>query len=281
MPEKDNILLGISVLLPVYNTKEEYLRECIESILNQTFSNFELLILNDGSTNNVEDVILSYKDSRIKYYKQENLGITSARNKLLTLAKGKYIAIADHDDISTPDRLEKEYKFLESHPTISLVSGSIKILSSNKVWTRKAFPDFLDFVYRCEIIHPACMWRRVDFEKHNLKYDASFFGVQDYALFAEAIKHLKCANLPDILLYYRKHETNASNNKFAMITESERVQKNMLEFLTKNKNLQKKILLLVLNSNTSFVHKIFSIKNYNSYKIFRFFGFKIFLKRLS
>lgn len=107
MPEKDNILLGISVLLPVYNTKEEYLRECIESILNQTFSNFELLILNDGSTNNVEDVILSYKDSRIKYYKQENLGITSARNKLLTLAKGKYIAIADHDDISTPDRLEK------------------------------------------------------------------------------------------------------------------------------------------------------------------------------
>ena len=106
----------ISALLPVYNTKEEHLIECIESILNQTFKDFELIILNDGSTNNVEEIIKQYSDERIKYFKNEvNEGITKVRNKLLNMANGDYIAIVDHDDISFPYRFEKEYKIVNSN----------------------------------------------------------------------------------------------------------------------------------------------------------------------
>ena len=113
----------ISALLPIYNTQEEHLKECINSILNQTFKDFELIILNDGSTNNVEEIIKQYNDSRIRYYKNEiNEGITKVRNKLLNFASGEYIAIVDHDDISLPKRFEKEYNFLQKHPKISIMA---------------------------------------------------------------------------------------------------------------------------------------------------------------
>ena len=111
----------ISVLLPVYNTEEKYLRESIESILNQTYKNFELIIVNDCSQNSAEDVIKSYDDKRIIYYKNnKNECITNTRNKLLKLAKGQFIAVQDHDDVSFPERLEKEYNFLKEHPEVSI-----------------------------------------------------------------------------------------------------------------------------------------------------------------
>lgn len=102
----------VSVLTPIYNTDPEYLRERIESILNQTFSDFEFLILNDSPDNNeIEKIVLecAKKDKRIKYSKNDyNMGITPSRNKLLEMANGEYLAIFDHDDISLPKRLEKE-----------------------------------------------------------------------------------------------------------------------------------------------------------------------------
>ena len=278
MPEEKDILLKscptpeVSVLLPVFNTKEKYLRECIESILNQTFKNFELIIINDGSTNNAEDVILTYNDKRIKYFKQENQGITSVRNKMLKLEKGKYIAIADHDDISLPERLETEYNFLNNNPEYSLVSSWIEVFPKTKIWKRKPFPKYLDFLYRCEIIHPACMWQKSEFDKYNLIYEKDYYGVQDYALFSKAAKYIKCANIQKVLLKYRKHETNASRQKAVMAEETQKVQKEILEFLTSDKKLQKKIYNTIISHNTRLIHKIFSIQNYNNKKIIRILG---------
>ena len=100
----------VSVLTPIYNTNPAHLREMIESILNQTFTDFEFLILNDSPDNaKIEKIVKSYKDKRIKYFKNEtNMGITPSRNKLLKMARGEYIAVFDHDDISVPTRLERE-----------------------------------------------------------------------------------------------------------------------------------------------------------------------------
>ncbi len=100
----------ISVLLPVYNTKEAYLRACIESILQQSYGDFELIIINDASTDeHVETVIKSYDDARIRYYKNDhNQGISETRNKLMDLARGEYLAIMDHDDISLADRFKMQ-----------------------------------------------------------------------------------------------------------------------------------------------------------------------------
>jgi len=118
--------MKVSVLFPVFNTKEEYLRAAIESILSQTFSDFEFLILNDASTNNAEEVIKSYTDPRIKYFKNEkNPGISETRNKLLDLATGEYLAIMDHDDISLPNRLQKQIDYLNNNPEVGVVSSHI------------------------------------------------------------------------------------------------------------------------------------------------------------
>ena len=113
----------VSVLMPVYNTKEAYLRTAIESILKQTFTDFEFLIMNDNSTDkNVEKVILSYKDPRISYSKNnKNLGISGARNKLVDMAHGEYLAIMDHDDESLPERFQKQVDFLDAHPDVGVV----------------------------------------------------------------------------------------------------------------------------------------------------------------
>ena len=115
----------ISVLMPVYNTPENYLREAVESILAQTCADFEFLILNDASTDdNVEKVINSYDDKRIRYWQNDrNLGISLSRNKLIGLSRGEYLAVFDHDDVSLPERLEKQAAFLDAHPEVGVVAA--------------------------------------------------------------------------------------------------------------------------------------------------------------
>ena len=125
--------MKLSVIMPVYNTKEEFLREAVESILNQTYTDYELIIIDDGSTNNVEEVINSYKDKRIVYIRQENTGIVGALNNGWNHAKGEYIARMDSDDVSYPDRFEKQAMFLDNNPDISLVGGQVKIMGTNKL----------------------------------------------------------------------------------------------------------------------------------------------------
>ena len=123
----------VSVLTPLYNTNPSFLKEMIESILNQTFKDFEFLLLNDSPENKeLKKIVESYNDRRIIYLENEkNLGISKSRNKLLELAKGEYIAIFDHDDISLPERLEKQADFLDKNPGTGIV-GTNFIKYSNK-----------------------------------------------------------------------------------------------------------------------------------------------------
>ena len=135
----------VSVLTPIYNTKPQYLRECIESILNQTFKDFEFLILNDSPDNKeIEKIVkdYAYKDKRIKYYKNDkNIGIAKSRNKLLDLASGEYIAVFDHDDISLPTRLEQEVKILDENPKIGAVSGFLRLFDCKKTGSLHTCPE--------------------------------------------------------------------------------------------------------------------------------------------
>ena len=270
----------ISVLLPIYNTNPKYLKECIESILNQTFTDFELIILNDASTNNLDDIVNSFNDKRIRYYKNEtNLGITKTRNKLLSLAEGKYIAICDHDDISVPERFEKEYNFLEQNPKYSIVSGWIETFCENsekkKFRKRKPFPKYFDFLKECELLHPACMWRKADFDKFDLKYEEGYYGTQDYALFSKAVRYLNFANIQEVLLKYRKHENNTSNKRREMCIETDKIQNEMLNFLTSDIKEQKILYDKFSLPEEKLIHKIFSLKNINNYKVIRILGFVI------
>lgn len=112
----------VSVLMPVYQTDEAYLRQAIQSILNQTFSDFELLILDDCPSNSREQIVRSFTDLRIRYQKNpKNLGISATRNRLLDLAKGDYFAVMDHDDIAMPTRLACQVRVLDNNPDIGVV----------------------------------------------------------------------------------------------------------------------------------------------------------------
>lgn len=215
---------AVSVLMPVYNTKEAYLREAIDSILGQTFKDFELLILNDCSTDpEVEKTVLSYDDKRIKYsVNEQNLGISGSRNRLVKLAKGKYLAVMDHDDISCPERLAKQVEYMEQHPETGVVGSFARELLSGKKLTLPVNDEDikLALVFRSSIFHPASMIRR---ELFNIAaYENIFTPAEDYALWCRLIRHTCFHNIPEILFIYRNHKDNTSHKQKRLTAEASR-----------------------------------------------------------
>ncbi len=203
----------VSVLMPVYKTEESYLREAIESILNQTFSDFEFLILDDCPDDDREKIVKSYKDKRIKYTKNErNLGITPSRNKLIDMAKGEYLAIFDHDDISLPTRLEKEVKFLDENIEYGVVSSWTKHSNKDK-FIKHPITDHdikVALIQNCELAHSAAMVRKSILDDNNIRYEADFSPSEDYRLWFRLAKLTKFHNIPEVLFIYRWHDNNTS-----------------------------------------------------------------------
>lgn len=204
----------VSVLMPVYKTNEQYLREAIESILNQTFTDFELLIVDDCPAEPRADVVKSYQDPRIKYYQNEcNLGISEARNRLLDLAQGEYLAVFDHDDISLPTRLEKEVTFLDQHPDYGVVSCQSRNIVSDTPFVNPCNDAQIrvDLMQNCVVLHPACMLRKSVLDQHQIRYEEHFSPSEDHALFCRLIPYTKFCNLNEVLFLYRDHEGNTSH----------------------------------------------------------------------
>lgn len=208
----------VSVLMPVYNTRPEQLREAIDSILAQTFGDFEFLILNDRSTDpQVEEVVKSYSDPRIVYAVNErNLGISGARNRLLDMAKGEYLAVMDHDDISLPERFEKQVAFLDAHPEVGVLNTQFGTVGKEKT-SNIAMDDITikkALMMHCsDVCHPTCMLRRSVLEEHSIRYEEMFSPSEDHALFCRLIPHTKFAALPDVLFMYRAWQGNTSHKQ--------------------------------------------------------------------
>lgn len=206
----------VTVLMPVYNG-ELYLREAIESILSQTFSDFEFLIIDDGSTDQSVSIINSYSDKRIRLVSnEENCGLVETLNKGIQLAKGEYIARMDADDISFRKRLEKQVEFMELHPILAVcgtwykknIRGKIKIIQhlplSNEEIRCVLF-------FNSPIAHPSVMIRKSVINEHNMSYSSSFKHAEDYELWIKIIEIAQIANLPDALIYYRQHSEQVSS----------------------------------------------------------------------
>ena len=214
----------ISVLMPVYKTKEEYLRAAIESILNQTYQDFEFLILDDCPDNTREDIVKSYKDTRIKYAKNErNLGITGSRNKLISMAKGEYLAVMDHDDISAPTRFAKEVEVLDENPEIGVVGSNIHKIVANKDVIQPEFDEDIKIglMMKCVINHPSSMIRKSVLIKNNIAYEEHYSPAEDYKLWCRLIGVTKFYNIQEVLLNYRDWNgstTNRSSNKMENAT---------------------------------------------------------------
>lgn len=202
----------ISVLTPIYNTHESDLRAMIDSILNQTYTDFEFLILNDSPDNKkLKEIIKSYQDKRIKYYENtKNLGITKSRNKLIDLARGEYLAVADHDDISMPNRFELELNFLEKNPHIGAVGGNVIEIKDGTPLPYSARPvhdhdiklSLVNDTYVCNPIHSGCMIRKSVLIESGVRYNEKWSPCEDRMLFLDLMAHTCFHNLEDIVLKY-------------------------------------------------------------------------------
>lgn len=202
----------VSVVMPVYNASS-FIEESISSILQQTFSDFEFIIINDGSTDNSRNIISSYTDSRIRIIDNEqNLGVIRSLNKGIELARGKYIARMDADDIALSNRFEKQVAFLESNPDYGLVGGYMQLHPSGTVVRVPTSDEELKatMLFHNPFVHPAVMIRKSILIRHQLTYDESLFAAEDEGLWFRIAQYCKIANLPEVLVKYRVHDQQVS-----------------------------------------------------------------------
>lgn len=215
----------ISVIMSNFNTPEEYLREAIESVLNQTYNNFEFIIIDDCSTDNSLEIIKTYTDERIVILKNdENLGITKSLNRGLKIAKGEFVARMDADDICLPERFEKQVEYLREKPEVVVCGTGVELFgdgadSYKEKMVCKTIPQKEDFQIRLlfgnhtNIIHPTAMFRHKSLIENSIKYDERYIYAQDYRMWVSCSRVGECANLPDILFKYRMHNKAVSSNK--------------------------------------------------------------------
>ncbi|MHB8171616.1 MAG: glycosyltransferase family 2 protein [Thermincolia bacterium] len=206
----------ISVVLPVYNGAA-YLEEAIQSILWQSYDNFEFIILNDGSTDESASIIQKLKDPRIRYYEQANQGLAATLNRAVGLAKGKYIARQDQDDVSLPLRLEKQVAFLENHFDHGMVGTWAAIWEENtdSKGTHKHPSESLllkfELLFDNPFVHSSVMIRKAVFEKVGLYCtDKSRQPPEDYELWSRIARKYEVANIPEILHIYREISSSMS-----------------------------------------------------------------------
>ncbi len=208
----------VSVLLPVYNTHESHLRETLDSILNQTFADYELLIVDDASSDgNVRRIIHSYDDPRIVFSANDrNQGISETRNRLLDMARGDYLAIMDHDDISLPQRFEKEAAYLDAHPDVGVVSCHVEYFGDRTGVEKTPSEDIdirLALMETSSLFHSASMIRRRVLADRRIRYEEEFTPAEDYALWCRLLPYTRFHNIPEVLFKYRFHAGNTSSTQ--------------------------------------------------------------------
>lgn len=225
----------VSVCLPVYNAAL-HLWDCLDSILSQSFKDFELLIADDQSTDASIRVIETYHDSRIKLFRREHDYIGTC-NFLLDQARGKYIARMDADDTMCPGRLQKQIQYLEAHPDVAILGGGMNIMGQpphSDIHMPLAYdvtPEM--FATGTSIAHPTVMMRREALQTNHLRYDHAYIYAEDYNLWADAIiAGLRIVNLSDSLINYRVSETQVSQkHRTEQAVNAQKVQRKIAQFL--------------------------------------------------
>lgn len=212
--ENDN-LPGISVILSTYNNSQ-YLSTAIKSILNQTYKNFEFIIINDGSTDDTEDVVFSFNDKRISYYKTNNKGLGKSLNYGIKISQHQIIARMDDDDIALPTRFEKQILFMLKNPKYDIISSWYAVFEENKIVYVVKTPTehkkiISDLALYSQIIHPGSFIKKDVFE--NNQYNSIFF--EDYDLWLRLMKSKLFYNIPEILTMYRYRKNSLSRESYS------------------------------------------------------------------
>ena len=209
----------VSVIMPVYNA-EKYLTAAMQSILQQTLTDFEFIIINDASTDRSKEIIHAAKDTRIQYWENEkNEGYIFSLNKALALAKGTYIARMDADDISQPERFSHQYDFLQQHSQIDLVGSAVTIdrggapAKATEIWDYPVTSGGVKarLLFNTAHAHPVVFFRRSLIDKGLYRYDPAYYPAEDYRLWINLQEYVNTANLEESLLTYRITSSQTSS----------------------------------------------------------------------
>jgi len=220
----------VTVVLPTFNS-EKFLRQTVNSILNQTFQNFELLVVDDASKDATRDILQSYNDSRIRIVDGPGNGLAAALNLGIREARGKYIARIDADDMALPTRFEKQVNFLDKHSDVSIV-GTYQEHFGAYSWVHKpqADPDIIKSVllFFCDICHSTLMLRKEDLLRHEFFYPDESLQ-EDYEFWTQIMGTLRFSTIPEVLALYRVHGGSITDEKEKKLVEYERsISKNAL-----------------------------------------------------
>lgn len=211
----------VTVLMPVYNA-ERYLALAIDSVLAQTFDDFEFLIIDDGSTDDTRAILARYDDPRLVLAPNDtNMGIVRTLNKGLELARGRYIARMDADDICLPRRFERQVAYLDAHPECVLVGTRVQHIdeTGDYVWNETVIvpveigtPGYIHWslLWLTAITHPTVMFRRQAVLDHDLRYDRDYETAEDYELWTRFARHGAVVRLPESGLHYRINSASIS-----------------------------------------------------------------------
>lgn len=208
----------VSIVMPAYNA-ERYIREAIESILNQTFTDFEFIIINDGSTDRTREIILEYDDPRIVLLENEkNSGIVVALNRGIQLASGEYVARMDSDDISLCNRIERQVMFLDNHKDVGIVGSALQVFGERIIEQNRFFSESkeklkAELLFNSCLAHPTVMFRRSLIQNSNECYDIQFAGIEDFDLWWKLAQVTDIGCINEVLLRYRSHEKQVTKEK--------------------------------------------------------------------
>lgn len=203
----------VTVFIPVYNS-ENYIADTLKSIIEQSYTMLEILIIDDGSTDDTVQVIKTFTDKRIRLLKNnKNMGIPYTRNRGLKEAKGKYLAIMDSDDISEKNRISKQVEFLEANSQIDVLGSYYSIvggLVNRKVKSKYKMPDeiAIALLFSNPIANPTVTLRMETLSQHNIQYNDDHFVAQDYGMWVQISKIGKIQILPEFLVKYRTGHLN-------------------------------------------------------------------------
>lgn len=251
----------VSIILPVYNG-EKFIQESIYSILSQTYTDFELIIINDGSIDNTGKLLSTMSDPRIRVITQSNQGIVAALNNGIEHSRGKYIARQDHDDISFRTRIAKQVRFLDENPEYGLIGTWSEVWDENNVFKLMLSLPSTDFFLRERLlfdnpfIHSSVIFRRSLLEICG-PYDPEFAGsaMEDYELWSRMSNYCKIANLSEILQVYREVSgsiTKTKTNNFSFREEVARSNFNQYIDFKQSKKEIGQLIALAVDDNSKF-----------------------------
>ncbi|MBU1086383.1 MAG: glycosyltransferase [Candidatus Omnitrophica bacterium] len=211
----------VTVLMPVYNC-ERYLKEAIDSILMQSYRDYEFIIINDGSTDRTAEILKLYSDERIRIiHHEKNIGLPSVLNKAIELSVGEYIVRMDADDISLPTRIEKQLRFMDDHPDVGICGTWIKYIGAPwRPWRVQIYKYPIKhrdikarMLFRSMLAHPAVMMRRSLLNRFQLRYESEYFPSEDWLFWKRSSFCFSLSNLPEVLLLYRVHPESITHTK--------------------------------------------------------------------